>query len=99
MSAQIGFLDVLCPPNLWIPNEPTHDKTNKMNFAPSKLSPAWASAQSDQSLCCLREETLGRQLPIERTAKIDQTGQMPRLLGVCARRTDHFVGFVMSWFK
>ena len=30
---------------------------------------AWASSQSDQSLRCLHEETLGPQIPIERTAK------------------------------
>ena len=30
---------------------------------------AWASAQSDQSLRCPHQETLGPQLPIERTAK------------------------------
>ena len=30
---------------------------------------AWVSAQSDQSLRCPYEETLGPQLPIERTAK------------------------------
>ena len=29
----------------------------------------WASAQSDQSLRCSHEETVGPQLPIERTAK------------------------------
>ena len=38
--------------------------------APSKrLRSAWASAQSDQSLRCLHEESLGPLLPIERTAK------------------------------
>ena len=30
---------------------------------------AWASAQSDQSLLCPHEESLGPKLPIERTAK------------------------------
>ena len=39
--------------------EPKHDKTNKMT---------WASAQSDQSLCCLHEEVLGPWLSLERTA-------------------------------
>ena len=33
-------------------NEPEHDKTNKMTCAPSGLSSAWASAQSDRSLLC-----------------------------------------------
>ena len=30
-----------------------------------------------------------------RTAKTDQTGRMPRLIGVFVGRTGHFVGFVM----
>ena len=34
-----------------------------------RLGSAWASAQSDQSLCCQHEERLGPELPIERTAK------------------------------
>ena len=29
--------------------EPPHEKTNKISFAPSEDSPAWAFAQSDQS--------------------------------------------------
>ena len=37
----------------------TYDKTNKMTCAPSEDWSAWASAQSDQSLCCLPEEALG----------------------------------------
>ena len=45
-----------------------------------RLGSAWASAQSDQSLRCLHEETLGPQLPIERTAKSDETGRMPRTI-------------------
>ena len=49
--------------------EPLHDKTNKMACAPSEdsdqpghlpnLITAWASAQSDQSLRCQHEESLG----------------------------------------
>ena len=50
--------------------------------AQRRLRSAWASAQSDQSLCCPHEETLGPQLPIGRTAKTDQTGQMPRRIWV-----------------
>ena len=37
--------------------------------AQRKLRSAWASAQSDQSLRCPHEESLGPWLPIERTAK------------------------------
>ena len=62
---------------MFFTNELPHDKTNKMTFAPSKVSdqPGHPSTQSDQSLCCLHEETLGPQVPVERTAKTDQTGQ------------------------
>ena len=76
--------------------EPSHDKTKKMICAPSeRLRSAWASAQSDQSLRCPQEESLGPQLSIEHTAK---TGQMHRLNWVFAGRTSHFVGFVMRRF-
>ena len=34
-----------------------------------RLRSTWASAQSDQSLHCLHEESLGPELPIEHTAK------------------------------
>ena len=37
------------------------------------LRSAWAFAQSDQSLRCSHEETLGPQLPTVRTAKADKT--------------------------
>ena len=50
-------------------NELPHDKTNKMACAPSELRSALASAQSDQSLRCPHEESLGPQLPTERTGK------------------------------
>ena len=36
--------------------------------AERRLRSAWAYAQSDQSLRCPHEDTLGKQLPIERTA-------------------------------
>ena len=44
-----------------------------MASAPSEDRSAWTSAQSDQSLRCPHEESLGPQLPIVRTAKTDQT--------------------------
>ena len=44
-------------------------KPTKWLCAQRKLRSAWASAQSDQSLRCPNEESLGPQLPIERTAK------------------------------
>ena len=43
--------------------EPPHDKINKVACAPSE------DLESDQSLRCLHEETLGPQLSIEHTAK------------------------------
>ena len=39
--------------------EPRHDKTNKVSGRPAKTRISWASAQSDQSLRCLHEESLG----------------------------------------
>ena len=51
-----------------------------------RLRSAWASTQSDQGLRCPHQETLGAELPIEHTAKTDQTGQMPRLIWVFAGR-------------
>ena len=47
--------------------EPPYDLTNKMTSAPSEDSDSvWTPAQSDQSLRCPHEETLGPQLPIVR---------------------------------
>ena len=40
-------------------NEPPHDKTNKMASASTEDRSAWGSTQSDQSLRCPHEETLG----------------------------------------
>ena len=44
-------------------------KPTKWLCAQRRLRSAWASAQSDQSLRCPHEETMGSQLPIERRAK------------------------------
>ena len=44
---------------VYVVNEPQHDKTNKMTSAQRKLRSAWTSGQSDQSLRCVREETMG----------------------------------------
>ena len=49
--------------------EPTHDKTNKITFAQSEDLDQLGHPPSLISLCCTHEETLGPQLPIERTAK------------------------------
>ena len=63
--------------------------------AQQKIGSAWASAQSEQSLCCPHEETWGPQLHIERTAKTDQTG----MIWVFAGRTDHFDTFYFYWVE
>ena len=70
-------------------------KSSNDLFAQQRFRPAWASAQSDQSICCSLEETLGSQLPSEYTAKTDQTGWMPRLICIFAEPTVQFVGFVV----
>ena len=58
---------------------PANDKTYKMEWcAQRRLRSAWASAQSDQSLRCPHEESLGPKLPIERTAKtLIRLGECP----------------------
>ena len=63
--------------------------------AQRRLRSPWASAQFDQSLRCPHEESSDPLLPIECTAKTDQTRRMPRLIWVYVRCTCHFVGFVM----
>ena len=44
-------------------------KPTKWLCTQRRLRSAWASAQSDQSLCCPHEESLASYLPIERIAK------------------------------
>ena len=41
----------------WSRFELPRDKTNKLTCGQQRLRSAWASAQSDQSLCCLLEES------------------------------------------
>ena len=48
-----------CRVKLRSSNEPPHDKNKKMPYAPSEDRSVWVSAQSNQSLCCLHEESLG----------------------------------------
>ena len=78
-------------------NKPQHDKTNKMTCAPSEDSDqpghspslirvfAWRSMGSQECFCGQR--------------RLWSDWQMPRLIGVFARRTGHFVGFVMLRLK
>ena len=50
-------------------NEPDMTKPTKWLCAQQRLRSAWASAESDQSLHCPHEETLGPKLPVEHTAR------------------------------
>ena len=90
--------------------DPHHDKTSKISVRPAKIQISWASAQSDQSLRCPHEESLGPLLPTERTAKtLIRLGGCPAKtqisLGGCDAQADlslrwahtHFVDFVISW--
>ena len=56
---------------------------------PTKWPVPPAKTQISQGIWvwCPHEETLGPDLPNERTAKTDQTGRMPRLIWVFAGRT------------
>ena len=62
-------------------------KTNKMVFAPSK--------NSDQSLPCQHEETLGASYQMSAQQRLYQTGWTSRL--IFAGGTGHFVYFVALW--
>ena len=74
---------------------PEHDKTIKMACTPSKDSD---QTQSDQSLRCPHEETLGPKLSVEGTANdSDQTARRRMLSLVFAGRRS-FVGFVVVRF-
>ena len=74
--------------------EPVHDKTNKMTCAQRILRSTWASAQSDQSFRCLRKESLDSLVTLwAHSEDSDQTGLMPRLIGVFAGCTGHFYWF------
>ena len=61
-----------------------------------RLRSPWASAQSDQSLCCPHEESLGTlDTQWAHSADSDQTGRMPRLIWVFAGCT--VILLVLSW--
>ena len=78
-------------------NEPPHDKTNKMTFAPLKtqinlgICPGWS-----ESLLSAWRNFKSLATHWAQSGDSDQTGRMPRLIWVFAGRTGHFVGFVMS---
>ena len=71
--------------------KPPHDKTNKMACAPREDS---ASAQSDQSLRCPHEESLGPTYWAH-SDECDQSGRLPRLIRVFTGRT--VILLVLSW--
>ena len=75
-------------------NEPSHDKTNKMDVHPAKTQIS-LSAQSDQSSLSTHWVTKDPNFLHADSEDSDQTGQMPRLIPVFAGRTCYFVGFVM----
>ena len=64
-----------------------------MACAPSEDSDQPGHLPSLISLRCLHEESLGLSYPLSAQRRL--TGRMPRLIGVFAGRTCHFVGFVM----
>ena len=72
-------------------NEPPHDKTNKMTFAPNE--------DSDQSLLCAQWVAKDSMFLPADSKDSDQTGRMPRLIWIFAGCTGHFVGFVMRPLK
>ena len=84
------LLSVNVQDNIW-----ANSWQNQQNGMSAQGRLRLASTQSEESLRCPHEETLGPQLPIEYTVKTDQTGRMLRLIWVFARRTGHFVGFVV----
>ena len=64
-----------------------------------RVGSAWASAESDQSLCCLHEESGSLATHWAHSEDCDQIGRVPRLIWVFAGCTDHFVDFVMRWLN
>ena len=86
--------------NITRTNEPPHDKTNNVAVHPAKtqislgIRPVW----SEFSLCTqwVAKDPTFLQADSENS---DQTGQMPRLIGVFAGRTVIFVGLVMKQLK
>ena len=78
-------------------NEPPHDKTNKMTYAPSEDSDQ--PGHSPSLIGVFDKRSTGNQAPKVSSAKTDQTGQMPRLMWVFAGRTGQLVGFVILQLK
>ena len=62
-------------------------KPTKWVCTQRRLRSAWASAQSDQSLCCAQWVAKGPSFLHADSEDFDQTGRMPRLIWVFAGRT------------
>ena len=76
----------------------TSRQNQQNDCAPTKDSDQLASTQSDQeSLLCAQWVVKDPSFLHVDSEDSDQTGRMPRLIGVFAGRTCHFVGFVMRW--
>ena len=77
VSVVISLISDMFPTGrVWHWTDLSHNMTKPTEWVCTqrRLRSAWASTQSEQSLRCPLEETLGPKLPIERTAKTDQTG-------------------------
>ena len=70
-------------------------QNQQMTCAPSEDFNQPAHLPSPISLRCALHKQLRTHTLFRRTAKTDQTRQMPRLIGVFAGRKGHFVGFVV----
>ena len=75
--------------------EPPHDKTNKILCSQRRLRSAWASTQSDQSSLSAWRKLRSLATYWAQSKDSDQTGRMPRLIWVFARR--RVILLVLSW--
>ena len=89
-----------CPPVLCLVPflfEPQHDKTNTMTCAPSEDSDQPGDPLSLISHRCPHEETWVLSYPLSAQRVSDQTGRMPRLIWVFARRTLILLSLSCRW--
>ena len=79
----------------------TSCRMTKSPVRPAKTQIRLGQCQSDQSLCCPHEETLGSELPTELTLKtLIRLGVCPNCqIWVFSGGTGHFVSFVMHKLK
>ena len=92
----LGIWDMVHQRCSTMKNEPPHDKTNKMTVCPAKtqislgICPVW----SESSLCAQWVAKDPGFLHAD-SGDSDQTGRLPRLIWVFARRFCQLVGYVM----